>query len=105
MTPMIPPSFRCRCAFFAYPGSITTIILIAGATPGPIGLASAELVALAGLITVFIFFSMADGLEKLLGKTGIDVVTRLLGMLLAALSVQFVLEGFFAFLPANGGAV
>jgi len=25
--------------------------------------------------------------------------------LLAALSVQFVLEGFFAFLPANGGAV
>jgi multiple antibiotic resistance protein len=62
-------------------------------------------VALAGLITVFIFFLMADGLEKLLGKTGIDVVTRLLGMLLAALSVQFVPEGFFAFLPANGGAV
>ena len=54
---------------------------------------------------MFIFFSMADGLEKLLGKTGIDVVTRLLGMVLAALSVQFVLEGFFAFLPANGGAV
>ena len=48
---------------------------------------------------------MADGLEKLLGKTGIDVVTRLLGMLLAALSVQFVLEGFFAFLPANRRSV
>ena len=54
---------------------------------------------------MFIFFSMADGLEKPLGKTRIDVVTRLLGMLLAVLSVQFVLEGFFAFLPANGGAV
>jgi multiple antibiotic resistance protein len=54
----------------AGPGSITTIILIAGATPGPIGLASAGLVALAGLITVFIFFSMADGLEKLFGKDG-----------------------------------
>ena len=48
---------------------------------------------------------MADGLEKLLGKTGIDVVTRLLGMLLAALSVQFVLEGFFAFLPEAGRGV
>ena len=61
--------------------------------------------ALAGLISMFIFFSMADGLENPLGKTRIDVVTRLLGMLLAALSVQFVLEGFVAFLPANGGAV
>ena len=48
---------------------------------------------------------MADGLEKLLEKTGIDGVTRLLVMLLAALSVQFVVEGFFAFLPSNGGAV
>ena len=100
-----PSVFPLAIPLIAGPGSITTIILIAGATPGPIGLASAGLVALAGLISVFIFFSMADGLEKLLGKTGIDVVTRLLGMLLAALSVQFVLEGFFAFLPANGGAV
>jgi multiple antibiotic resistance protein len=100
-----PSVFPLAIPLIAGPGSITTIILIAGATPGPIGLASAGLVALAGLITVFIFFSVADGLEKLLGKTGIDVVTRLLGMLLAALSVQFVLEGFFAVLPANGGAV
>jgi multiple antibiotic resistance protein len=100
-----PSVFPLAIPLIAGPGSITTIILIAGATPGPIGLASAGLVALAGLITVFIFFSMADGLETLLGKMGIDVVTRLLGMLLAALSVQFVLEGFFAFLPANGGVV
>ena len=100
-----PSVFPLAIPLIAGPGSITTIILIAGAAPGPIGLASAGLVALAGLITVFIFFSTADGLEKLLGKTGIDVVTRLLGMLLAALSVQFILEGFLAFLPANGGAV
>ena len=45
----------------------------------------------------------ADGLGEL-GKTGIDVVTRLLGMLLAALGAIRA-EGFFAFLPANGGAV
>jgi multiple antibiotic resistance protein len=37
---------------------------------------------------------LASGLfERALGKTGINVVTRLLGMLLAALSVQFVLDG------------
>jgi multiple antibiotic resistance protein len=100
-----PSGFPLAIPLIAGPGSINTIILIAGATFGAIGLASAGLVALAGLISVFISFSMANGLEKLLGKTGIDVVTRLLGMLLAALSVQFVLKGFFAFLPAQGGAV
>lgn len=100
-----PSVFPLAIPLIAGPGSITTIILIAGSTPGPIGFASAGVVAVVGLISVYIFFALADGLEKLLGKTGIDVITRLLGMLLAALSVQFVLEGFFAFLKANGGAI
>jgi hypothetical protein len=39
------------------------------------------------------------------GQTVLDVATRLLGILLVALSVQFILEGFFAFPAANGGTV
>ena len=41
----------------------------------------------------FIFFSLGGPFERLLGKTGINVITRLMGMLLAALSVQFVVDG------------
>jgi multiple antibiotic resistance protein len=42
-------------------------------------------------------FSISGALERLLGPVGINVATRLLGMLLAALSVQFVLDGLSAF--------
>jgi multiple antibiotic resistance protein len=40
-----------------------------------------------------VLFLASNLIERALGKTGITVVTRLLGMLLAALSVQFVLDG------------
>ena len=38
-------------------------------------------------------FVIAERLDVLLGETGRSILTRLLGMLLAALSVQFVLDG------------
>ncbi len=53
---------------------------------------------------VLALFMLAGPIERLLGRTGILVVTRLLGMLLAALSVQFVLDGLEALgvLPQTG---
>jgi multiple antibiotic resistance protein len=41
----------------------------------------------------FALFQAAGLLERALGRTGVLVITRLLGMLLAALSVQFVIDG------------
>ena len=49
------------------------------------------------MAVTFLFFLAAGIIERALGPTGINVVTRLLGMLLAALSVQFVLDGLRAF--------
>ena len=50
-------------------------------------------VTAAVLLVVYGFFLTAGLLERILGRTGINVVTRVLGMLLAALAVQFVLDG------------
>jgi len=54
-------------------------------------------VMIAVLGIVFLFFLSAGLLERALGKTGINIVTRLFGMLLAALAVQFVLDGLRGF--------
>ena len=89
-----PSVFPLAIPLIAGPGSIATVILLGGQMGG--GITGAMLVlgvALAVLVVVLGFFLSAGILERALGKTGVNVATRLLGMLLAALSVQFILEG------------
>ena len=81
----------------AGPGAIASVILLTGQKPGLAGLGIVAGITLAVLLVVFVLFLASGLLERALGKTGINVVTRLLGMLLAALSVQFVLDGLRAF--------
>ncbi len=92
-----PSVFPLAIPLIAGPGAIASVILLAGQNPGPEGLIATIGVMLAVLLIVLLLFLLAGLLERALGKTGINVVTRLLGMLLAALSVQFVLDGLRSF--------
>ncbi|KUJ80028.1 MarC family protein [Ruegeria profundi] len=92
-----PSVFPLAIPLVAGPGSIATIILLAGQHPGILGIAEATLVMLAVMAVVLIFFLLGGLIARILGKTGLNVITRLLGMLLAALSVQFILDGLKAF--------
>ena len=92
-----PSVFPLAIPLIAGPGSIATVILLVGQTEGTAGYFAVLGVLLAVLLLVFLMFLSSSAIERLLGKTGITVVTRLLGMLLAALSVQFVLDGLRGF--------
>lgn len=92
-----PSVFPLAIPLIAGPGAIASVILLTGETGGVQGFATTVLVMAAVLGIVFALFMVAGLLERALGRTGINVVTRLLGMLLAALAVQFVLDGLRAF--------
>lgn len=89
-----PSVFPLAIPLIAGPGAIATMILLTGQEGGDAThIALVHLVMAAVLAVVLTLFLLAAPLERLLGPTGINVVTRLLGMLLAALSVQFVIDG------------
>jgi multiple antibiotic resistance protein len=92
-----PSIFPIAIPLIAGPGSIATVILLAGQKPGAEGLIWVIGVMLSVITLVFFMFLTSGLLERALGKVGINVVTRLLGMLLAALAVQFVLDGLRGF--------
>ena len=53
-------------------------------------------------VATFIVFSMAERIAKLLGSTGINVMTRLMGLLLAAVAVEIMADGLTKLFPILG---
>jgi len=100
-----PSVFPLAIPLIAGPGSIASVILLAGEKPGGEGLIAVLLITALVLIVMGVTLQLSGYLERVIGKTVINVITRLLGMLLAALSVQFVLEGLTAFGFGPGAAV
>jgi len=89
-----PSVFPLATPLIAGPGAIATMILLMGQAGDDWTLRLAVLGLLYGMIlATFLFLLASAPLERLLGRTGTIVITRLLGMLLAALSVQFVIDG------------
>jgi len=56
-------------------------------------------------LSVWLAFSAAGRIAKVLGKTGINVMTRLMGLILAALAVEVMSDGLIKLFPVLAGAV
>ncbi|MDG1431055.1 MAG: MarC family protein [Paracoccaceae bacterium] len=88
-----PSVFPLATPLIAGPGAIASIILLMGQADGVLGSITVIGVMAVVVALVFVLFIAGGLLEKAIGQTGINVVTRLLGMLLAALSIQFIIDG------------
>jgi multiple antibiotic resistance protein len=77
----------------AGPGAISTAIVVAGQARGAAQtLVVYASIVLTGLIS-YVSLRVGEPLLRRLGKTGIRVVTRIMGLILAAVAVQFVFSG------------
>jgi multiple antibiotic resistance protein len=92
-----PSVFPLAIPLIAGPGAIATMILLVGQKPGIEGFGLVVGVMISVVALAFLLFLVSGLLARALGKTGISVMTRLFGMLLAALAVQFVLDGLREF--------
>jgi multiple antibiotic resistance protein len=94
-------AFPLAIPLMAGPGAITAVILLAGRADGNIVYLTALLILIAlGILSCFVVFSAAERVAHWLGVTGNVVLTRLLGVILAGLAVQFIIDGVLALLRA-----
>ncbi len=92
--------FPLAIPLIAGPAAISAIILLSGQAPDTIAYAGLGGVILVILASCMVAFLLADKIERLMGDTAQLVITRLLGVLLAALSIQFIADGILAFVGA-----
>ena len=56
-------------------------------------------------LAVWLVFSASDRISRVLGKTGINVMTRLMGLILAAIAVEVMADGLTKLFPGLAGSI
>jgi multiple antibiotic resistance protein len=86
--------FPLAIPLLAGPGAITSVMLLMGQAEGQLaGQATVLAMLLAVMAATLGSLLVAGRMSRALGVTGVNVLSRLLGIVLAALAVQFVIDG------------
>jgi multiple antibiotic resistance protein len=93
-------AFPLAIPLIAGPGAISATVLLAGTFSDVAARAVLVGIILAGIAITFLVFVLAERVDGFLGETGRSILTRLLGLILAALAVQFVADGVKALMAA-----
>ncbi|MGA7937848.1 MAG: MarC family protein [Kovacikia sp.] len=86
--------FPLAMPFIAGPGSIMAVVLLTDNNKFPV----AEQLVTAGVLIVILCLTYlillgSEFLQKFLGNTGVNVVTRVMGLIVASLAVEILLDG------------
>lgn len=94
--------FPLAIPLIAGPGTIaTTILYVDLATPHPLELLAVAAAISSTLLVAWLVMRSSIDIIRLLGRTGILVLSRILGILLAALAIQFILNAVVLFLQVH----
>jgi multiple antibiotic resistance protein len=93
-------AFPLAIPLIAGPGAISATVLISGSFSGATAKAVLVAIILVCLVLTYLVFVLAERVDRFLGHTGRSILTRLLGVILAALAVQFVADGIKALTTA-----
>jgi len=86
--------FPLAIPIIAGPGALASVMILVGeAAPHRLGLAMVLAMTAAVLVLCLVALRLSEVIVRILGQTGVNVVTRVLGVLLAALAVQYVADG------------
>ena len=80
------------------PGVITTSILLVN----EYGHLTTIIAGLIALLITWIFFRNAAVILKFLGNTTVDIFGRIIGLLIAALGIEFIMDGVFDYIEERG---
>jgi multiple antibiotic resistance protein len=85
------------------PGSISSTIIEAKRTPDLAHLAAVIGCVALVCLAVWATLRLADPIGKRLGRTGLNILNRIFGLLLAAIAVQIVSVGLIGLFPVLAG--
>ena len=82
------------------PGAMSTVIVMAHNAKQPMDYAAIIGSGVVIAILVWLTLQMAQPIARTLGRTGINIATRIMGLLVAAVAVEFIVDGLTAMIPA-----
>jgi len=86
--------FPLAIPIIAGPGALASVMILMGeAAPHPLGIVVVLVMTAVVLVICHAALRLSEVIARILGQTGVNVGTRVLGLLLAALAVQYVADG------------